>query len=241
MCFPSLFVILYFLTFPIFYAAPSLFIVMQFSSASQSCPNLYDPMDCSTPGFSVHHQLQFIITGPIYSMLTHLYLLSLVPYSVLPHLYSSFSSVQFSHSVMSNSLRPHELQQARPPCSSQTPWIYPNSCPLSWWCHPTILSSVIPFSSLPQSFLASGSFQMSQLFALNGQSIGVSASSSVLPMNTQDWSPLGWTDWISLQFKGLSRVFSNTTVQKHQFFGAQFLHSPTLTSIHNYWKNHSLD
>ena len=108
-----------------------------------------------------------------------------------------------------------------PPCPTPTPGVHPNSCPLSWWCHPTISSSVVPFSSCPQSFLASGSFQMSQLFASGDQSIVVSASTSVLPMNTQDWSPLGWTGWISLQSKGPSRVFSNTTVQKHQFFGAQ--------------------
>ena len=130
-------------------------------------------------------------------------------------------SVQFSHSVVSDSLRPHEPQQARPPCPSPTPGVHPNPCPLSWWCHPTILSSVVPFSSCPQSFPASGSFQISQLFASGGQSIGVSASTSVLPMNTQDWSPLGWTVWISLPSKGLSRVFSNTTVQKHQFFVTQ--------------------
>ena len=133
----------------------------------------------------------------------------------------TFSSVQFSHSVVSDSLRPHELKHTRPPCPSPTPGVYPNSCPLSRWCHPTISPSVIPFSSCPQSFPASGSVQMSQLFASGGQSIRVSASTSVLPMNTQDWSPLGWTGWTSLQFKGLSRVFSNTTVQKHQFFGTQ--------------------
>ena len=130
-------------------------------------------------------------------------------------------SVQFSHSIVSDSLWPHESQHARPPCPSPTPGVYPNSCPLSRWCHLTISSSVIPFSSCPQSFPASGSFQMSQLFASGGQSIGVSASTSVFPMNTQDWSPLGWTGWIFLQSKGLSRVFSNTTVQKHQFFSAQ--------------------
>ena len=122
-----------------------------------------------------------------------------------------FSSVQFSCSVMSDSLRPHGLQHARLPYPSPTPEACPNSCPLSQWCHPNISSSVTPFSSCPQSFPASGSFQMSQLFASSGQSIGVSASASVLPMNTQDWSPLGWTGWISLQSKGLSRVFSNTT------------------------------
>ena len=125
---------------------------------------------------------------------------------------------------MSDSLWPHGLQHARPPCSSPTPSFYSNSCPLSQWCHPAISSSVIPFSSCPQSLPASRSFPMSQLFAWGGQTIG--ASASVLPMNTQDWSPLGWTRWISLQSKGLSRVFSNTTVQKHQFFSAQpSLHS----------------
>ena len=131
------------------------------------------------------------------------------------------SSVQFSCSVVSDSLRPHKLQHARPPCPSPTPGVYPNSCPFSRWCHPTISSSVIPFSSCLQSLPASGSFQMSQLFASGSQSIGVSASTSVLPMNTQDWSPLGWTGWISLQSKGLSRVFSNSTVQNHRFFCIQ--------------------
>ena len=125
---------------------------------------------------------------------------------------SLFSSLHFSRSVVSDSLRPHELQDARPPCPSPTPWVYPNSCPLSRWCHLTISSSVIPFSSCPQSFPTSGSFQMSQLFASGGQSIGVSASTSVLPINSQDWSPLEWIGWIFLQSKGLSRVFSNITV-----------------------------
>ena len=119
------------------------------------------------------------------------------------------------------SLWPHGLQHTRPPCASPTPGVYSNSCPSSRWCHPAISSSVVSFSSLLQSFVASGSFQMSQLFASGGQSIGVSASTSVLPMTILDWFPLGWIDWISLQTKGLSRVFSNTTVQKHQFFGAQ--------------------
>ena len=132
-----------------------------------------------------------------------------------------FSSVQFSHSVMSDSLWPHGLQHARPPFPSPTPRAYSNSCPLSWWCHPTTSSFVVPFFSHLQSFLTSGSFQMSQFFSSGGQSIGVSVSTSVLPMNIQDWFPLGWTDWISLQSKGLSRVFSNSTVQKHQFFSAQ--------------------
>ena len=129
--------------------------------------------------------------------------------------------IQFSRSVMSDSLWPHGLQHARLPCPSPTPGVYSYSCPLSRWCHPTISASVVPFSSCPQSFPASGSFPMSQLFKSGGQSIGVWASTSVLPTNTQNWSHLGWTGWISLQSKGISRVFSNTTVQKHQFFGAQ--------------------
>ena len=133
------------------------------------------------------------------------------------------SSVQFNRSVVSDSLRPHRLQHARPPCPSPTPRACSNPCPSSQWCHPTISSSVIPFSSCLQSFPESGSFPMSQLFASGGQSIGVSASTSVLPMNTQEWSPLGWTGWISLQSKGLSRIFSKTTIQKHQFFSSAFL------------------
>ena len=130
-----------------------------------------------------------------------------------------FSSVQFSHSVVSDSLRPHESQHARPPCASPTPRVHSNSCPSSRWCHPAISYSVIPFSSCTQSLPASGSFPLNQLFTWGGQSIGVSASASVLPMNTQDWSPLRWTGWVSLNSKGILRVFSNTTVQKHQFFG----------------------
>ena len=148
--------------------------------------------------------------------------------------------LQFSRSDMSNSLWPHWLQHARPPCPSPTLRIYSNSCPLSRWCHPTISFSVVPFSFHLQSFPASGSFQMSQFFTSGGQNIGVSASASVLPMNTQDWS-LEWTGWTSLQSRVLSRVFSNTTVQKHQFFSTQLSLYPTLTSIHDYWKNHSLD
>ena len=127
-----------------------------------------------------------------------------------------------SVAVVSNSLQPHGLQYGRPPCPSPTPGVYPNLCPLSWWCHPTISSSIIPFSSHLQSFPASGSFQMSPFFTSGGQSIGVSASTSVLPMNIQEWFPLGWTGWISLQSKGLSRVLSNTTVQKQQFCSTQF-------------------
>ena len=140
---------------------------------------------------------------------------------------------QFSHTIMSDSLWSHGLQHASLPCPSPTSGVHPNPCPLCRWCHPTISSSVIPFSSCPQSFPASGSFQMSQLFASGGQSIGVSASTSVLPMNTQDWSPWGWTDWISLQSKGLSKVFTNTTVQKHQFFGTQ-LSSQSNSHIHTW-------
>ena len=132
--------------------------------------------------------------------------------------------IQFRRSVMSDSLWPHELQHARLPCPSTG--VYSNSCPLSRWCHPTISSSVVPFSFCPQSFPAPGSFHMSQSFALGDQSMGVSASTSVVPMNIQDWFPLGWTGWISLLSKGPSRVFSNTTVQKHQFLSAQlFLQS----------------
>ena len=150
------------------------------------------------------------------------------------------STVQCSHSVMSNSLRPQGLQHSRPPCPSLTPEACSNSCPLSWWCHPTISSSVIPFSSHLQSFPASGSFQMSQLFASGGQSIGVSAS--VFPMNSQDWSPLGWTGWISWQSKGFSQESSPTPQFKSINSSAlSFLYSPTLTSICDYWKNHSFD
>ena len=128
---------------------------------------------------------------------------------------------QFSHSVMSDSFQPHGLQHARFPCPSPTPGACSNSCPSSWWCHPTISPSGVPFSSCLQSFPASGSFPISQFFTSGVKSIGASASASVLPINIQDWFPLGWTGWISLQSKGLSRVFSNTTVQKHQFFGTQ--------------------
>ena len=133
------------------------------------------------------------------------------------------------------------LQHVRLPCPSPSPRACSNSCLLSRWCHPTISSSVVPFSSCPQSFPALGSFPMTQFFTSGGQSIGVSASASVLLMNIQDWFPSGWTGWISLQSKGLSRVFSNTTAQKHQFLSTQLSYSPTLTSIHDHWKDHSLD
>ena len=153
----------------------------------------------------------------------------------------AFPSVQFSQfccSVVSDSLRPHESQHARPPCPSPTPRVHPDSCSSSQWCHPAISSTVVPFSSCPQSLPASESFPRSQLFAWGGQSTAVSALASFLPKISQGWSPSEWTGWISLQSKGLSRVFSNTTVQKHQFFSA---HSPTLTSIPDHRKNHSLD
>ena len=136
-------------------------------------------------------------------------------------------SVQFSRSVMSDSLWPPKLQHTRPPCPSPTPGVYPNSCPSCQWCHPAISSSVVPFSSCPQSLPASGFFQMSQLFIPSGQSIGISASASVLPVNTQDWSPLGWTGWISLQSKGLSRVFS--ILRRSAFFTVQLWH-PYMTT-----------
>ena len=142
---------------------------------------------------------------------------------------------------MSNSLRPHESQHARPPCPSPTPGVHSDSCPSSQWCHPTISSSVVPFSSCLRSFPASGAFQMSQLLASGGQSIGVSASISVLPMNTQDWAPLGWTGWISLQSKDSQE--SSPTPQFKSISSSAFslLYSPTLTSIHDHWKNHSFD
>ena len=142
-------------------------------------------------------------------------------------------SVQFSHWVVSDSLRPHESQQARPPCPSPTPRVHSDSGPSSQWCHPAISSSVVPYSSCPQSLIASESFPMSQLFAWGGQSTGVSASASSLPNKSQGWCPSEWTGWISLQSKGLSRVFSNTTVQKHQFFSAQ-LSSQSNSHIHTW-------
>ena len=142
---------------------------------------------------------------------------------------------------MSDSLWPHGVQHARFPCLSLPPRVCANSCPLSQWCHPTISSSVSPFSSCPQSFLASGSFQMSWLFSWGGQSTGASGSASVLPMNIQGWFPLGLTGLISLLSKGLSRVFTNTTIQNHQFFRLNLLYGLTVTFVHNYWINHSFD
>ena len=155
---------------------------------------------------------------------------------------TSHDSVQFSSVAQPClTLRTHGLQHARPPCPSPTPGVHSDSCPLSQWWYLTISSSVDPFSYLLQSLPPSALSQMSQFFSSGGQSIGVSASASVLPMNIQDWFPLGCTGWISLQSKGLSRVFSKTTVQKHQFLALSFLESPALTSIHDYWKDHSFN
>ena len=151
-----------------------------------------------------------------------------------------FSSVHFSHSVVSDSLRPHESQHTRPPCPTPTPGVHSNSRPLSPWCHPAISSSVVPFSSCPQSLPASESFPMSQLFAWGGQSTGVSALASFLPKNTQDWSPLEWTGWISLQHKGLSRVFSNIIVQSINCSVLSFLYIPALTGFFHLVVNWSL-
>ena len=153
-----------------------------------------------------------------------------------------FSSIQFSRSVVSDSLWPHGLQHARHPYPSPTPRAYSNSsCPLSRWCHPTILSSVIPFSSCLQFFPASGSFQMSQLFASGGQSSGVSAPTSVLPMNIQDWFPLGWTDWILLQSRNSHESYPTPQFKSINSSALSFLYSPTVTFIHDHWKNHSSD
>ena len=156
------------------------------------------------------------------------------------------ASVLFSCSVVSDSLQPHGPQHARLPCPSPAPRTYSNSCLLSQWCHPAISSSVIPFSPRLQSFPALRSFQISQFFASGGQSIGVSVSASVLPVNIQDWFPLGWPSWISLQsrdylWEGTLKSFLQHHSSKHQFFGAQILYSPTLTFIHDCWKNHSFD
>ena len=206
---------------------------MHACSAAKPCLTLDSgPMDCSPPGFSVHGILQARILEwvvmpffTVYSQTRDRTCISCI--GQMSSLLLSYQgspetgSVQFSHSVVSDSLWPHGLQHARLPCPSPTLRACSNTCPLSQWCQPTISSSVIPFSSCLQSFAASGSFPISQFFAFGGQSIGVSASASVLPMNIQDWFSLGLTGLISLQSKGLSRAFSNTTAQKHQFFGAQ--------------------
>ena len=156
-------------------------------------------------------------------------------------MFKCYHSVQFSHSVVSDSLQPRGLQHARLPCSSPTPEACSNSCPSSWWCHPTISSSVIPFSSCHQSLPASGSFPMNQFFTSGGQSIGVSASASVLPMNIQDWFPLGLTGWISLPSKDSQESSSTPQFKSINSLSLSLLYSPTLTFIHDYWKNHSFD
>ena len=166
-------------------------------------------------------------------------MLDTVNYSPLSQ--HQFSSVQFNLSVMSDSLRPHESQHARPPCPSQTPRVYSNPCPSSWWGHPAISSSVIPFSSCPQSLPASGSFPMSQLFEWGGQSIGVSGSASVLPMITQDWSPLGGLVEYPCSPRDSQESSPTPQFKSINSLALSFLHSPTLTSIHDHWKNHSLD
>ena len=185
-------------------------------------------MNCSPPGSSVHGILQNTGVGGHFL------------------LQKGFHSLQFSSVAQSypTLLGPHGTQYARPPCPSPTPGVYSNSCPLSHWCHPThptISSSVIPFSSCPQSFPKSGSFQMSQLFPSGGQSIGVSASASVLPMNTQDWSPWGWPGWISLPSRDSQECSPTSQFKSINSSSLSFLYSPTLTSIHDHWKNHSLD
>ena len=210
-------------------------------------------MDCSMPSFPVPHHL-------LKSAQVHVHCISdaiqpshpLMPSSPSSLIFTQISdfsdesticisSVHFSRSVMSDSLWSHGLQHARLPCPSPTPRACSNSCPSSRWCHTTISSSVFRFSSCLQSFPASGSFQMSQFFASGGQIIGALASVSVPPMSNQDWFSLGWIGLISLQSNGLSRVFSNTTVSKHQSFSSQLFYGPTLISIHDYWKNHSFD
>ena len=184
--------------------------------------------DCDAPA-----SLEFTIGGHVPSSIWNLEMITVFHIRMSGIGYpGERHSVQFSHSVVSDSLWPYESQHARPPCPSPTPGVHPNSCPSSWWCHPAISSSVIPFSC-PQSLPASGSFPKSQLFAWGGQSTGVSALASFLPKKSQGWSPSEWTGWISLQSKGLSRVFSNTTVQKHQFFSAQ-LSSQSNSHIHTW-------
>ena len=187
------------------------------------------------PGFEPKSFISPVLAGGFFFFFFFLQIMQ--PGKLKSNYIINYQSVQFSRSVVSDFLWHHESQHGRPPCPSPTPGVYPNPYPSSWWCHPAISSSVIPSSSCPKSFLALGSFTMSQLFTWGGQSTGVSASASVLPMNT----PLEWTAWISLQPEGISRVFSNTTVQKHQFFGAQLSSHPPFTSINDYWENHSLD
>ena len=184
--------------------------------------------------FHYHLFLCIFFSFPFYFFSNQLIIHKHIVYPPYICIFNIFScSVQFICSVMSDYLQPHESQHARPPCPSPVPGVYSNSCPLSWWCNQTISPSVVHFSSCPPSLPTSGSLPMSQLFTWGGQSIAVSASASVLPMNTQDWSPVRWTGWISLQSKGLSRVLYNTTIQKHQLFGAQ-LSSQSNSHIHTW-------
>ena len=192
-----------------------------------SCLTLCYPMDCSPPGFYVHGIFQARILAWVVISFSRISSW-LRDWTWVSHIVGrdititvQFSSVQFSRSVVSDSLRPHESQHARPPCPSPTPGVHSNSRLSSRWFHPAISSTVVPFSSCPQSLPASESFPMSQLFAWGGESLGVSALATFLPKKSQGWSSSEWTGWISLQSKGLPRVFSNTTVQKHQFFGTQ--------------------
>ena len=196
-------------------------------ACAQSCPTLHDPMDSSLPGSSVYGIFQARILGGCHFPLQEFFptqrsnphLLNLLHCRWIIY-HWAIRSDQISRSVVSDSLQPHESQHARPPCPSPTPRVHSDSRPLSRWCHPAISSSVVPFSSCPQSLPTSESFPMSQLFAWGGQSTGASALASFPPEKSQGWSSQ-WTGWISLQSKRLSRVFSNTTLQKHQFFGAQ--------------------
>ena len=245
--------------------APEFYVSLSCAQSLQSCLTLCNPMDCSSPGSSIHgiswqecwSGLHALLQGIFLSQGLNMSLPCLLCWRWILYCWATgetlvlarktlkanscivcivevlHCSVQFSHSVVSDSLRPHELQHARPLCPSLTPEVHSNSSPLNRWCHPGISSSVVPFCSCPQSLPASESFPMSQLFPWSGQSTGVSALASFLSKNTQDLSPLEWTGWISLQSKGLARIFSNTTVQKHQFFGAQ-LSSQSNSHIHTW-------
>ena len=225
-------------------------------SGSSQCTSLEHPVSCIEPELVICFTYDIHVSMPSSQIIPpspspteskdcsiRLCLFCCLTYRVITIFLNSIymHSVQFSRSVVSGSLRPHKLQHTRPPCPSPTPRVHSNSHPSCRWCDPAISFSVVHFSSCPQSLPASESFPMSQIFAWGGQSTGVSASASFLSKNSQGWSPLEWTGWMSLKSKGLSRVFSNTTVQKHQSSVLSFLHSPTLTSIHDHWKNHSLD